>query len=120
MTSGRLLSRLSETTLDVSRKGNKNSRERSTLESKSNSMQQLKAGGELVQMRENVRQAVQALEVCWRCQRVSECQKYVLGNMVPVWLCPGCLTELHQPQCVPSKSLNHTVRSRETVSPNRA
>ena len=81
-----------------------------------NSMQQLKAGGELVQMRENVRQAVQALEVCWRCQRVSGCQKYVLGNMVMVWLCAGCLTELHQPQCVPSKSRNHTVRSRETVS----
>ena len=50
-----------------------------------------------VKLRENVRRAIGALEVCWRCQRVSECQKYILGNMVLVWLCGGCLTELQQP-----------------------
>jgi len=51
-----------------------------------------------VEMRENIRRAVSALEVCWRCQRVSECQRYILGNLVLVWLCPGCLKEMEQPQ----------------------
>ena len=51
-----------------------------------------------VEMRENIRRAVSALEVCWRCQRVSECQRYILGNLVLVWLCPDCLKEMEQPQ----------------------
>lgn len=55
------------------------------------------------QMRENVRRAIHALEVCWRCQRVSECQKYVLGNMVLAWLCPRCLMDMHQLHATPAK-----------------
>jgi len=51
-----------------------------------------------VEMRENVRRAVKELELCWRCQRVSECQKYILGNLVLVWLCQGCMGEMEQPQ----------------------
>jgi len=51
-----------------------------------------------VEMRENIRRVVSALEVCWRCQRVSECQRYILGNLVLVWLCQGCLKEMEQPQ----------------------
>jgi hypothetical protein len=79
-------------------------------------MQQLKDGQEMVEMRENVRRAVEALELCWRCQRVSECQKYVLGNMVLVWLCPGCLTELHQPQCVSEKTRTRSARPRKATA----
>lgn len=51
-----------------------------------------------VRMKENIQKAVGSLEVCWKCQQVSECQKYVLGNMVMVWLCRGCLTELERPR----------------------
>jgi hypothetical protein len=79
-------------------------------------MQQLMAGKELVEMQENVRRAVHALELCWRCQRVSECQKYVLGNMVLVWLCPGCLVELHQPASTSPKRQRRLGPSRKTVS----
>jgi hypothetical protein len=52
----------------------------------------------IVVMRENVRRAVNALDVCWRCQKVSECQKYILGNLVLVWLCEGCMAEMEHPQ----------------------
>jgi hypothetical protein len=52
---------------------------------------------DLTAMRENVRRAVDSLEVCWRCQKVSECQKYILGNLVLVWLCGGCMGEMEQP-----------------------
>ena len=79
-------------------------------------MQQLTAGKELVQMQENVRRVVQSLELCWRCQRVSECQKYILGNMVLVWLCAGCLSELHQPTGGPSKRRSRPTASRKPVS----
>ena len=51
----------------------------------------------LMEMRENVHRAVCSLEVCWRCQKVSECQKYILGNLVLVWLCGGCMSEIEQP-----------------------
>lgn len=83
-------------------------------------MQQVKEGQEMVEMRANVRRAVESLELCWRCQRVSECQKYVLGNMVLVWLCPGCLMELHQPQSASEKPQRRAVRLRKTVTANPA
>ena len=51
-----------------------------------------------IEMRENIHRAVCALEVCWKCQRVSECEKYILGNMVLVWLCQGCQHEMKQPR----------------------
>lgn len=52
---------------------------------------------EWIEMRDNVRRAVLSLEVCWKCQRVSECLKYVLGQTVLVWLCNECLTEMEKP-----------------------
>jgi len=79
-------------------------------------MQQVKEGQEMVEMKANVRRAVESLELCWRCQRVSECQKYVLGNMVLVWLCPGCLMELHQPQCVSERPRTRAVRPRKATA----
>ena len=59
-----------------------------------------------IEMRENIRRAVGALEMCWRCQRVSECQRYILGNLVLVWLCQGCLKEMEQPQMPRTKRRN--------------
>ena len=83
-------------------------------------MRELTPVKDWVQMRENVRRAIQALEVCWRCQRVSECQKYVLGNMILVWLCPACLTELHQPSCNHSKKRSRLPHFSQTVNPDPA
>ena len=79
-------------------------------------MRELTPVKDWVQMRVNVRRAIQALEVCWRCQRVSECQKYVLGNMVLVWLCPGCLAELYQPSCNHSKKRSHLFHFSKAVN----
>lgn len=64
-------------------------------------MRELMPVKDWIQMRENIRRAVSSLEVCWRCQRVSECQKYILGNLVLVWLCQGCLAEMERPQVPP-------------------
>lgn len=61
-------------------------------------MRELTPVQDWMEMRDNIRRVVSSLEVCWRCQRVSECQKYILGNLVLVWLCQGCLAEMEQPQ----------------------
>ncbi|MBI4480894.1 MAG: hypothetical protein HY651_12815 [Acidobacteria bacterium] len=61
-------------------------------------MTELTQAENLMEMRENIRRAVHSLDVCWRCQRVSECQKYILGNLVLVWLCQGCMGEMEQSQ----------------------
>lgn len=45
-------------------------------------------------MKANVRRVVESLDVCWRCQNVTECNRHILGNLVLVWLCQGCLTEM--------------------------
>jgi hypothetical protein len=50
----------------------------------------------LQEMKENVRRVVQSLDVCWRCQNVTECRRHVLGNLVLVWLCSGCLEDMDQ------------------------
>src|SRR5579864_7516106 len=42
----------------------------------------------------NVRRVVNSLEICWKCQHVAECNKYVLGQTVLVWLCKTCLGEM--------------------------
>lgn len=55
---------------------------------------------ELREMRENVRRAVEALEVCWRCQNVCECKRHILGNLVLIWLCHGCLRDMEQAQAI--------------------
>lgn len=61
-------------------------------------MRELTPVQDWMEMRDNIRRVVSSLEVCWRCQHVSECQKYILGNLVLVWLCQDCLTEIEQPQ----------------------
>lgn len=50
---------------------------------------------ELHEMRENIRRSVKALEVCWSCQRVSECEQAVVDDAAPVWLCGKCRGKLH-------------------------
>ena len=77
-------------------------------------MTELTPAKDWVAMRENIRRAVSSLEVCWRCQRVSECQKYVLGNMVLVWLCQGCLTEMEQARLSPPKNRHRSFRPVKT------
>ena len=57
-------------------------------------MHSLTARKEWTEMRENINRAVHSLEVCWKCQNVSECQKYVLGHTVLIWLCEGCLQQM--------------------------
>ena len=49
---------------------------------------------ELNEMRENIRRTVEALEVCWSCQRVSECEQRSVDDSASVWLCPECFTRL--------------------------
>jgi len=60
-------------------------------------MKDVAAEKEWVEMRKNIHRAVHSLEVCWKCQRVSECQKYILGHTILVWMCKGCMGELERP-----------------------
>ena len=68
---------------------------------------------EVLEMRKNVKRAVQSLELCWKCQKISECQKFVLGQTVLVWLCPGCMCEMEKP--LPERL---KIRSRATATRN--
>ena len=77
-------------------------------------MTELTPAKDWVAMRENIRRAVDALDVCWRCQRVSECQKYILGNMVLVWLCQGCLAEMEQARLTPAGNRQRQFRPPKT------
>ena len=45
---------------------------------------------ELTEMRENIRRTIEALELCWSCERVSECEPVVVDDGPPVWLCFDC------------------------------
>ncbi len=47
---------------------------------------------DLQEMRENIRHRVGALELCWSCQRVSDCQPALVDDAAPVWLCRDCLS----------------------------
>lgn len=49
---------------------------------------------ELRHMREVVSRTVNALELCWGCDRVRECEQWVANESVPVWLCIECLSEV--------------------------
>jgi hypothetical protein len=50
---------------------------------------------ELHEMRENIRRSLAALELCWSCQRVSECEQGLVDDAAPVWLCRDCREKLH-------------------------
>ena len=45
---------------------------------------------ELTHIKENVRRSVQLLEVCWSCERVSECEPGAVDDGPMVWLCADC------------------------------
>lgn len=49
---------------------------------------------ELISIRENVRQSVESLELCWSCQRVCECEQWLVNEAVPLWLCGKCVVEV--------------------------
>lgn len=76
-------------------------------------MKDVMAPNEWIQMRENVRRVVGSLEICWRCQRVAECRKYILGNTVGVWLCSDCLGEMERPY--QSRILNRSQMPRQIL-----
>jgi len=65
---------------------------------------------DLKTMKENVRRVVEALEVCWRCQNVTECHRHVLGNLVLVWLCNGCRIDIDHLQEHPPVRTKRTRR----------
>jgi hypothetical protein len=50
---------------------------------------------ELSHMRDNVRRSVDALELCWSCQRICECEPATVDDGPPVWLCSDCATKNH-------------------------
>ncbi|OFV96146.1 MAG: hypothetical protein A3F68_04755 [Acidobacteria bacterium RIFCSPLOWO2_12_FULL_54_10] len=45
---------------------------------------------EITEIRGNVRRHVLALELCWSCQNISECQQSTVDDGGPVWLCDEC------------------------------
>ena len=71
-------------------------------------MTKLMVGTEWVEMRDNIRRAVLSLEVCWKCQRVAECSKHILGQTVLVWLCNGCQSQMEKPQPERPKGRNRS------------
>jgi hypothetical protein len=53
---------------------------------------------ELKHMREHIHQSVNALEVCWACERICECEQWLINQAVPVWLCLECVTQIQGDQ----------------------
>ena len=49
---------------------------------------------ELITMRANIREKVGLLELCWSCQKISECRQWLINDMVSVWLCDRCVDEV--------------------------
>jgi hypothetical protein len=49
---------------------------------------------ELQRMRDRVREAVQSLELCWSCRRVSTCDPWLVAEGVSIWLCGQCFAEV--------------------------
>ena len=49
---------------------------------------------ELIAMRHNIREKVGLLELCWSCQKVSECRQWLINESIPVWLCTRCVDEV--------------------------
>ena len=50
----------------------------------------------ILEERQQISRVVNAIEVCWRCQRVSECCKHLLGNLVLLLLCLPCRMEIER------------------------
>jgi hypothetical protein len=49
---------------------------------------------ELTEMRESVRSRVAALELCWSCQRISECDLRSIDDGPAVPICAACVPEI--------------------------
>lgn len=49
---------------------------------------------ELISIRENVHRSVESLELCWFCERICNCEQWLLNEAVPVWLCGECVGEV--------------------------
>ncbi len=45
---------------------------------------------ELKQMQDNVSRIINALELCWACQRICVCKQWCLNRAVH-WMCSECL-----------------------------
>lgn len=50
--------------------------------------------GELKQLRDNICRTVNSLELCWGCERICECEQWLVNEAVPIWLCIECLSEV--------------------------
>jgi hypothetical protein len=48
----------------------------------------------LTELRESVRSRVEALELCWSCQRISECDLRVIDDGPAVPICGACVPEI--------------------------
>ncbi len=51
---------------------------------------------ELKQLQDMVLQSVDSQELCWSCQRICECEQWLVNDTVPLWLCPECFFEAWQ------------------------
>jgi alkylhydroperoxidase family enzyme len=73
---------------------------------------------DLVRMRENVCQNINSLEVCSCCDRVSECEQFLINESFLVWLCRECsLDAAHRfetPNGVPVTILPYRVQETRT------
>ena len=49
---------------------------------------------DLQEMRENIRRRVGALELCWSCQRVSDCEPALVDDAAPGLALPGLPEQL--------------------------
>jgi hypothetical protein len=49
---------------------------------------------ELARMRDNVCRKINALELCWYCDRICECEQSFINESFPVWLCGKCSPEV--------------------------
>lgn len=56
----------------------------------------IRACDELKQLQDLVLQSVGSQELCWSCQRVCECEQWLVNDTVPLWLCPDCFFETWQ------------------------
>ena len=59
---------------------------------------------ELKQLREHIHQSVNSLELCGHCERICECEQWIVDGLAPVWLCIECLMEVRGAGAIGSSS----------------
>lgn len=67
---------------------------------------------ELTRIQENVRRNANALELCSRCQRISECQRFVWDHGASVLLCNECRKKKEELLLLPTPQTELNLRSR--------